>query len=97
MITFSVAKDGNEEGTFTFEKEKIILGRQPECDVVLSDARVSRKHAVIERKKGAYTIADVYSANGTVVDNKVISACPLRNGAEIVIDPFHIAVRIEGE
>ncbi len=97
MITFSVTKNGNREGTYTFEKEKVILGRQTECDVILADARVSRKHAAVERKKGTYTIADLLSANGTVVDNKVISACPLRDGAEIVIDPFVIAVKIEGE
>lgn len=97
MITFSVTKNGSGEGTYSFGKEKIILGRQPECDVVLADAKVSRKHAAIELKKGTYTIADLLSANGTVVDNKVISACPLRDGAEIVIDPFVIAVKIEGE
>jgi pSer/pThr/pTyr-binding forkhead associated (FHA) protein len=97
MITFSVTKNGNPEGAYSFRKEKIILGRQPECDVVLADARVSRKHAVVERRKGVYTIADVYSANGTVVDNRVISACALRDGAEIVIEPFRIGVKIDGE
>lgn len=95
MITLTVTKDGQMEANYTFQKERIVIGRQPECDVVIQDPRVSRKHAVIERKKGAYTIADVYSANGTVVNNKVISACPLETGAEILIAPFTIKVAIE--
>ena len=31
-------------------KDKVVVGREPTCDVVVNDGSVSRKHAIIERR-----------------------------------------------
>jgi len=46
-----------------------LLGRDPVCDVVLDDASVSRRHAVLEMDgKGGCRLRDLASANGTFLD-----------------------------
>jgi class 3 adenylate cyclase len=44
--------------------ELITLGREPSCDVVLTDKKASREHARIERRRGKFVLVDV-SSNGT--------------------------------
>ncbi|MCK5201442.1 MAG: FHA domain-containing protein [Spirochaetales bacterium] len=51
---------------------KIIIGRSRSCDVVLNDALVSRKHAVIQKIKDEYFIKDLNSKNGTYVNKKKV-------------------------
>jgi hypothetical protein len=45
-----------------------ILGRSRNCDVVLTDANVSRQHAEVRLRGDAWTIADLGSTNGVVVN-----------------------------
>lgn len=92
MITLSVEKNGQAHAVYTLCKDRIILGRHPDCDVLLDDPAVSRRHAIIECRQGRFVIADAFSKNGTVVNNRCISSCELRGGEEIIIQPFEIHV-----
>lgn len=44
------------------------IGRSRECDVVLADPNVSRRHAEVRPRGGAWTIADLGSTNGVAVN-----------------------------
>jgi len=59
-----------------------VLGRSRECDVVLDDANVSRKHAEIRPGPHGWTVADLGSTNGTRVNGRTVSsgAHPLEAG-----------------
>jgi len=50
------------------------LGRLAESKIVVNDAAVSRQHARVSRKDGAYWIEDLGSKNGTKINNTLISA-----------------------
>jgi hypothetical protein len=50
-------------------KGKITIGRTDDNDIVLPEARVSRKHASIEFKKPSYVLVDLGSSNGTFLNN----------------------------
>jgi ABC transport system ATP-binding/permease protein len=50
---------------------RAVIGRAAECDVVLDDDSVSRRHAELYRdERGLYRLRDLGSANGTFVDGR---------------------------
>jgi DNA-binding NtrC family response regulator len=51
----------------------VTLGRSPECDVVIEDGSVSRRHALL-RLAPEPTIEDLDSRNGTAVDGRRIDS-----------------------
>src|SRR5262252_4977237 len=69
-----------------------ILGRHPECDIVLDQGAVSRQHAQISVIDGEYFIEDLHSRNGTLVNGLAIdSRCKLRDGDEVKICDLALA------
>ena len=63
-----------------------VLGRHPECDIVLDVAAVSRQHARIAQENGDFLLEDLGSRNGTFVNGKKISGQQaLQEGDRIVI------------
>lgn len=65
-------------------QERVLLGRGADCDVILTDDRVSRRHAVIQLLGSRAVIEDAGSTNGTYVDGVLLDAPrELREGAMI--------------
>jgi len=60
------------------------IGRSRECDVVLDDTGVSRKHAELRPGPQGWTLADLGSTNGMRVNGRELRApCVLRPGDRI--------------
>jgi len=74
----------------------LIIGRSPEqADLVIADQSVSRKHARLRLKSNDLAIEDLDSANGTVVDGRVIKAgrpVPLDPGAEVELGAVRLTL-----
>jgi pSer/pThr/pTyr-binding forkhead associated (FHA) protein len=69
------------------------IGRLKTCDLVVDDARVSRKHARIIIGEASAAIEDLGSANGVLVNGQRIqSLCVLRAGDRIEIGRMLIEV-----
>jgi hypothetical protein len=51
---------------------KLVVGRDPSCDIVLDGRLVSKKHALIQKIKDDFFIRDMKSTNGTFVNEKRI-------------------------
>ena len=77
-------------------KDRAIVGREPSCDVVVSDGSVSRKHAQLERRPNGWFVVDQGSANGTFVDSQRITEMELRNGHELRFGGMAFTVEIDG-
>ncbi len=59
---------------FSFEiGPKAVLGRAPECDLILFDHLASRLHAEIFGLDGQYYIVDMGSTNGTLLNGKPVT------------------------
>ncbi|MFN9850197.1 MAG: SpoIIE family protein phosphatase [Planctomycetota bacterium] len=70
----------------TLVHDQYILGRHPECDIVLESGAVSRQHAKAVKIPNGYAIEDMNSRNGTLVNETLIQgATPLRDGDMIRI------------
>jgi hypothetical protein len=55
-----------------------VVGRDPDCDAVLADDLVSRRHAVLARNGPGWTVADLGSKNGTLIDGMPVGDGALR-------------------
>ncbi|HWM93743.1 MAG TPA: GAF domain-containing protein [Thermoanaerobaculia bacterium] len=55
------------------EDRQVVVGRDPQCDVVLEDDRISRRHALLACSEACWTITDLASKNGTRIDGVQIS------------------------
>jgi len=63
----------------------VVLGSDPECDVLVDDPRVSRKHCEIRRDGRAVIIRDLGSKNGTYVEKVAIREAFLEPKATVTI------------
>jgi hypothetical protein len=74
-----------------------LVGRSRECDVVLADANVSRRHAeVLPAAAGAWTIGDLGSTNGVVVNGRRIQGtAPLQPGDRIALGTAEITFELD--
>jgi pSer/pThr/pTyr-binding forkhead associated (FHA) protein len=62
---------------------RAVVGRDPDCEVVLQSRSVSRKHAIVERIGDAWVARDLGSANGLYVEGKRVTESPLSPGASL--------------
>jgi hypothetical protein len=51
-----------------------VIGRSRDCDIVLDDAGVSRKHAEIRPSGDGWTVTDLGSTNGVLVNGLAVGA-----------------------
>ncbi len=60
---------------------RLLVGRHPDCEIVLDVASVSRQHAALEVTDEGITIEDLRSRNGTIVnDLRITAPRQLENG-----------------
>lgn len=59
----------------TFDVQGVVtLGRAPNARITLDDSSVSAQHALLRPLDGSWTIEDLGSRNGTLVNGRLISA-----------------------
>jgi pSer/pThr/pTyr-binding forkhead associated (FHA) protein len=66
------------------------VGRRPDSDVFLDDVTVSRDHALIVRRNGAYWLDDLGSLNGTYVNRRRIDSHRLEDGDELQVGKYKL-------
>jgi hypothetical protein len=67
-------------GRFAIERRAIVLGRSRDCDVVLADTNVSRRHAELVRHGGGFVLRDLDSTNGSLVNGRRVREAPVTAG-----------------
>lgn len=72
-VGWIVAQNGDHKGEdFRLKAGKNVIGTASDCDIVLTDKKVSRKHCTIRFEGGEFQIADLDSSNGTYVNEDSI-------------------------
>jgi hypothetical protein len=72
------------------------VGRDPESDLIIAVASVSRHHCEIVNEENRLVLRDKGSGNGTLVNGQKVHEQVLDAGDEIQIGPLAFAVEIEG-
>ena len=80
-----IVSDGKTERTIDLGDQPLVLGRAPDCSVVLDDKESSRHHAQIEKADAGYKVVDLESRNGTRVNGKGVNVHLLRHGDRVEI------------
>jgi Protein of unknown function (DUF3662)/Inner membrane component of T3SS, cytoplasmic domain len=65
--------------------DRIMVGRSRECDVVVSDPNVSRRHIELRRGERGWAAVDLGSTNGMKVNGRRVSHAELDPGDRITI------------
>ena len=63
----------------------VMVGRVAGCDIVIHDAKASRRHARFIVESGVVEIEDLGSSNGTLLNNKPVTRRLLRDGDQVQI------------
>ncbi len=88
-------KDG-EIKEYQFAQGPIQIGRAADCQVLLPDRTVSKKHAVIAcNGEGAWHVEDLGSANKTYLNGEAVHTAPIKTGDSIRITDFTIEVNVD--
>jgi hypothetical protein len=77
----------SREKVFDIGRNRVVLGRSQEADVVIPHDDVSRRHALLYREQGQTWVRDLSSANGTTVDGIPVGedATPLEHGSIVTV------------
>ena len=92
-MILTIRRQGAEPRTVTVAGEEALLGKQPDCQVVLTDTKVSRRHARVFERDGRVFVEDLGSTNGTRVAGRAVEGeVPVGDGDAIEIGPFELSV-----
>lgn len=73
-----------------------VLGRSRECDIVLEDSNVSRRHAEIRPASAGWTVADLGSTNGVRVNGRpAAGAVPVAAGDRLELGTVPMTFEVE--
>jgi hypothetical protein len=64
---------------------RFLIGRSRDCDLMLDDPNVSRRHAELRKEHGAWIVADLASTNGVKVNGRRVAEQQLNPGDEITV------------
>ncbi len=86
-----IRQGGNRVGeSFPLHADRMTVGRRPDADVFLDDVTVSRDHAVLVRRSGAWFLDDSGSLNGTYVNRRRIDSHRLEDGDELQVGKYKL-------
>ena len=69
---------GSDQRKIVVDHVPFTVGRKPDKDLAITDTRVSRDHAVIEREGSDFLVVDVGSAGGTFVNGEKVNRRKLK-------------------
>jgi serine phosphatase RsbU (regulator of sigma subunit) len=90
------SSDGSRQ-RFRMAKDRVTIGRARDSDIFLPDQWLSRHHAEIQNREGAFFLLDLGSKNGTLLNGeRVRQQRRLQNGDVIALGEHHLTFSAEG-
>ncbi|MEO8359567.1 MAG: FHA domain-containing protein [Vicinamibacteria bacterium] len=79
------------------DADEALVGREANCNVIVSHPSVSRRHALIKRKQDVFFVVDQGSANGTFLDSKRIVDATLKDGSVLRFGSASFKIELRDE
>lgn len=83
MANLTVIQGLDRGKVYDLSGRRILLGRDPRCDIALTDGSVSRRHAELRVEDGKFLLVDLNSSNGTFVNGIRTSEAVVRPGDQL--------------
>ncbi|HTT78029.1 MAG TPA: FHA domain-containing protein [Candidatus Binataceae bacterium] len=81
-------------GEYALLKDEMSLGRGEDNDIVIPHASVSRVHARLARRNGAFELTDLNSTNGSYINGTPVNGTALvANGSEVRLGDMRFMLR----
>src|SRR5512142_1237037 len=78
-------------------KDQSTVGRDPSCDIVVTDGSVSRRHARLELRGDDWWVVDEGSANGAYINSTRVAEQLLKQGQELRFGALPFRVDVAGD
>lgn len=83
-VAWLVSNRGDDRGRMhRIDGEKVVVGADSRCDIVLKHDHVSDQHASIRFRDGSFVITDLDSTNGTTINGEDAHQEPLADGDQV--------------
>jgi len=86
---------GEEVLRVALERQRSVLGRAEDCDIVIPDPHVSRQHVAL-LLDGPRCVLEDLSGQGTVVAGQRLQRGELPDGADLQVSPWRAVFRERG-
>jgi pSer/pThr/pTyr-binding forkhead associated (FHA) protein len=84
-------EEGEDILLFLLASDNMHIGRSPASDILLDDASVSRRHALVTKRGDTTVILDDRSLNGVQVNGVRVSEAELKDGDVVLVG--HVTMR----
>jgi len=95
MASVTVIFAGQEQRVCQLDKPKLVVGREPSCDVPIDNLGISRQHCAFLSKGEAFIVQDLGSSNGTYVNGVKVTERFLNDGDEVIIGKYTLKFKNE--
>jgi hypothetical protein len=82
-------------GRTVLDGDRVVVGRSRDCDVVVDDANVSRRHVELVQDGSGWQVVDLGSTNGVKVNRRRVEQAALRSGDRITIGVTDLDFELE--
>src|SRR5262249_43850544 len=93
LATLRILSGPDAGQAFSLRAGSTVLGRDEDCDIVLHDPLVSKRHVRFEAGDGV-EVVDLGSANGVVVDGGLVTRFTVRRAETLLIGDTEVELTI---
>ncbi len=86
----------NAEEVYLIIKTETSIGRDERNDIVIHDATISRRHAVLSVQGIHYVLKDLNSTNGTCINDKQLTGSQVLNPGDVILFGDNVTMKFEG-
>jgi len=97
MASVTVIFGGQEQKTHPLDKPRMVVGREPTCEIHIDNLGISRQHCEFVPRGEAFVVRDLGSSNGTYVNGRKITEHFLNDADEIIIGKYTLKFKNEAQ